>query len=131
MDRKLELKVGQKVVIKIIEGSNISRNKDMSLENIDNWCYDGEVIKIGRRYITIKWSKWSETQFDKESDYRNKIDGSCDYKLYLNKEEIIEEHKANDLYRNIRDKYFERYGGNNGKFTLDQLERIMNIINEK
>lgn len=128
--RKLDLKLNQEVVVKIIKGSNVSRNKDMSLENIDNWCYKGIVTKIGRKYITVKWDKWSEVQFDKESDYRNKTEGSCDYKLYLSKEEIIEEHEADKLYKNIRDKYFDRYGGNNGKFTLDQLKRFMEIIKE-
>jgi len=128
MDRKLDLKVGQKVVVTIIKRSNASRHKDMSLENIDNWCFDGEVTKIGRKYITVKWDKWSEEQFSIENDYNNKTDYSCDYKLYLNKEEIIKERKADELYNEIKT-HFSGWGGNEN-FSLDQLERIINIINE-
>jgi len=130
MARKLDLKVDQKVIVKIIDGSYYSKNKDMSLKNINEWCYDGEVTKIGRKYITVKWNEIYEYQFSKEDNYRDKTDCSYNYQLYLNKEEIIEEEKAEGLYRNIRNTYFERYSCNNGRFTVNQLEGIMNIINE-
>lgn len=130
MGRKLELKVGQKVAVRIIGGSNASRYENMSLENIDNWCFDGEVIKIGRKYVTVKFNNWQEYQFEIEGDYRNKYTaGGADYQLYLSKEEIIEEKESDDLYRDMQTR-FSSYGGNNGKFTLDQLKRIMSIINE-
>lgn len=51
MDRKLKLKVGQKIVVKIEEMNNAARYLDMSLNNINKWCFDGEVTKIGRKYI--------------------------------------------------------------------------------
>jgi hypothetical protein len=130
MSRKLDFKVGQKVAVKIITGSNASRHINMSLNNIDEWCFDGEVTKVGRKYITAKFNKWQEYQFDIDNDYTNKYTASgSDYQLYLSKEKIIEEKEANDLYRDIQTQ-FSGYSGNNSKFTLDQLKRIMSIIKE-
>jgi len=128
MERKLDLKKDQKVVVAIIERSNMARNRDMSSENIDNWCFDGIVTKVGRKYITVKWDKWSEEQFDKEKDYNNKTEYSCDYKLYLNREEIFQMRKTEELYSKVKT-YFSGWGVNEN-FTLDQLERILTIINE-
>lgn len=132
MDRKLELKVGQEVAIRIESGSNVSRYlKSMTLENIDEWCFSGEVIKSGRKYITVKFNGGRIEQFNTEDEYRNKYTyGGADYKLYLTKQDVIEEYKSEELYRDIKDKHFGGYGGNRGKFTLDQLERIISIINE-
>ena len=127
MDRKLNLQVGQPVAIKIEEMSNASRRVDMSLENIDEWCFDGEITKIGRKYITVKF-KGYEDQFSIEYDYRQKYTyGGADYKLYLSKEDVIKEKKADDLYYGIKSK-FSSY--KNSVFTLDQLERITKIIEE-
>jgi hypothetical protein len=129
MDRKLDLKVGQSVVIKVEEASNASRRVNMSLANIDEWCFDGEVTKVGRKYITVKFKGYKEEQFVAEDDYRQKYTaGGADYKLYLTKQDVIDEKEANNLYSDIRTKF----GGfrNNNQFTLDQLQRITNIINE-
>lgn len=38
---KDKLQVGQKVVVKIEETSNASRGLRMTLDNIDEWCFDG------------------------------------------------------------------------------------------
>lgn len=131
MDRKLKLKVGQKVVVKIEEMSNAARNlglEGMTLDNIDKWCVNGEVTKIGRKYITVKFNKWNEEQFSIEDDYRQKYTlGGANYKLYLNKEEIINDFKANKIYVSIQ-YYFSSY--KNSRFTLDQLKRIKEIIDE-
>ena len=129
MNRKLDLKVGQKVTVKIEPMSNASRYVDMSLENIDDWCFEGEVTKVTNKYITVKF-KCDEEKFSVEDDYRQKtIYGGADYKLYLNRQEVIDEKEANDIYYFIRYK-FDGYGCNNNKFTLNQLRRIRDIIKE-
>lgn len=118
MDRKLDLKVGQEVVVKIIEGSNASRREGMTIDNIDSWCFGGEVTKVGRKYITVKFNKWKEYQFEIESDYRNKYTaGGADYQLYLNKQEVIDEKEAEDLFNELRN-YFGGWGKNANKFSL-------------
>jgi hypothetical protein len=130
MSRKLDLKAGQEVAVKIITGSNASRRTNMGLSNIDEWCFDGKVVKVGRKYITVNFNEYQECQFDIESDYRNKYTaGGADYQLYSSKEEIIEEKESDDLYRDIQTQ-FSSHGGNNGKFTLSQLKRIISIVSE-
>jgi hypothetical protein len=129
MDRKLDLAVGQKVAVKIEEGSNASRYKNMSLENINEWCFDGEVTKVGRRYITVKFGGWYEEQFEIDSDYRQKYTiGGSDYKLYLNRDEIMEEKEAENLYSNIKNNF--NSWKNNNNYSLEQLKRIKAIIDE-
>lgn len=126
MDRKFNLTVGQEVVVRIEEMSNASRGLDMSLENIDEWCFDGEVTKKGRKYITVKFGKWREEQFSVEDNYRNKYTiGGADYKLYLCKEEILKEIVADTLYDRIKSKFS---GYKNSEYTLEQLNKIKDII---
>jgi len=130
MDRKLDLKVGQEVVVRIIVGSNASRREKMTLDNIDNWCFAGEVTKIGRKYITAKFNNWQEYQFEIESDYRNKYTyGGADYQLYLSKDEVVKEMEAEELFSELRN-HFGGWGKNANKFSLNQLQRIISIVNE-
>jgi hypothetical protein len=105
--------------------------KDKSIENIDNWTCKGKIVKIGRKYIEVDMGCYLNEKFDIERDYEQKVNaGSPNYKIYLSKEEIIDEIKADKIYQYIRDKYFNGYGRNANKFTLNQLERIINIVNE-
>ena len=130
MNRNLKLNVGQKVAVKIEDNSNASRYIDMSLENIDSWCFEGEVTKVGRKYITVKFRTYKEEQFSIEDDYRQKYtSGGADYKLYLFKEEVIEEREADAIYYQIKREF--DYYRNNSKFTLNQLIRIKSIIEEE
>lgn len=131
MERKLNLKKGDKCIVAIEENSNASRSMDMSLDNIEKWTYKGEVVSVGRKYITVKFGRWNETEkFVIEDNYRRKYDcGTADYELYLSKEEIIEKRESEDIYYWIKCK-FDSYK-NNGKYSLDQLKRIKKIIEEE
>ena len=129
MSRNLELKKDQKVIIRYIN-DRIRYTEDRTIENIDKWTTESTITKVGRKYIEATINGFPE-KFDIEYDYVQKVRcGSPDYKIYLSKEEIIEEVKCEELYSDIKNNYFGGYGRNNGKFTLDQLERIMSIINE-
>jgi hypothetical protein len=129
VSRKLDLKVNQEVIIRYIN-DKIRYEKDTSIKNIDSWTTVGTVTKIGRKYLDVEFNGFLY-KFDMEWDYREKVNcGSPNYKLYLSKEEILDEIKAEELYSKVRDS-FDSYGGNNGKFTLNQLERIKNIIDEE
>ena len=89
MERVLNLKKGDKCCVAIIKGSNASRYKDMSLENIDNWTYEAEVTIINKKYITVKFGV-NEEKFVIEDDYRNKYScGGADWQLFNSKEEVI------------------------------------------
>lgn len=127
MERVLNLKKGDKCCVAIIKGSNASRYKDMSLENIDNWTYEGEVTIISKKYITVKFGV-NEEKFVIEDDYKNKWTyGGADWKLFNSKEEVInEEKKENLLYDLFGLKCNRKEKINN--LTLNQLERIQAII---
>ena len=129
MNRKLDLKKDQEVIIRHIN-DKIRYIKDKSIENIDEWITKGTVLKIGRKYIEIDMRYISNEKFDIEFDYVQKTKyGSPDYKIYLSKEEIVEEIKCEELYDQIQNT-FGRYGRNNNKFNLNQLQRIVDIIKE-
>lgn len=128
MGRKLNLAKGQDVIIRYIN-DRIRYKKDVSISNIDEWTTKGIVTKIGRKYIEVNMNGFL-VKFDIEFDYRQKSNmASPAYKLYLSKEEITNEIKAEEMYRKLNSHFVECIN-NNGKFTLDQLERILSIVNE-
>lgn len=62
----------------------------MSLENIDNWTYIGEVVTVSKKYITVKFNYNFVEKFVIEDEYRNKYNcGSADWQLFNSKEEVI------------------------------------------
>jgi len=128
MSRKLNLKKGQKVVVRYIN-DKLRGIPDKSINGIDRWAVSGEATKVGRKYIYVKIGSYNEQQFDIEDDYRQKTNiGSPDYKLYTSKEEILAEIKAEELYTDVK-RYFSSWSNDN-KFTLDQLERVKDIVKE-
>lgn len=127
MDSKLNLKVGQEVAIKVEEMSSIARRTDMSIENIDNWCFAGTVTKVTKKYITVKFNI-IEKQFTIEDDYREKYTrGLADYKLYESKQDVIDEYESKRLHSMIRSKFSSF---DDLDLTLVQLKRIQAIIEE-
>jgi hypothetical protein len=128
MARKLDLKKDQEVVIRYMN-DKIRYKKDTSIKTIDNWTCEGKILKIGRKYIEVDLGYSEPVKFDMERDYvQNVRVGSPDYKIYLSKQEIIDEIKAEEIYDTIRHDFDSWKNAN--KFTLDQLERIKSIINE-
>ncbi len=130
MDKSIKLNVGQKVAVRIVDRSNASRGMNMTLDNIETWCFDGEVVKAGRKYVTVTFNKYLRypitEQFEIDQNYRQKYTcGSEDYCLYLNKEIVIEMFKAKRLYLEIKERYFSNYFTN---LILNLLERIKSII---
>ena len=130
MERVLNLKKGDKCCVAIIKGSNASKYKDMSLENIDNWTYEGEVISCGKKYITVKFGIKDE-KFVIEDDYRNKYNcGGADWQLFESKQEVIDNEKREHLLYDLFGLKCNRKAIINN-LSLDQLERIQDIIEEE
>jgi hypothetical protein len=50
------------------------------------------------------------------------------FKLYLNRDEIMEEKEAENLYSNIKNNF--NSWKNNNNYSLEQLKRIKAIIDE-
>lgn len=66
-------------------------------------------------------------KFNIEDDYREHYTvGSANWKLYGSKEEIINEFKAEKLYSKVKG-CFSGWK-NNSKYSLSQLQDILNII---
>ena len=131
MERILNLKKGDTCCVAIIKGSNASRYKNMSLENIDNWTYDGEVVTVSKKYITVRFNDNSTEKFVIEDDYRNKYSyGGANWQLFNSKEEVIyNEKREHLLYVLFGLKHNRKKEINN--LTLNQLERIQAIIKEE
>jgi hypothetical protein len=128
MDRKLNLSVNQKVVIRRINGS-IRYLEDKSIDNIDAWITVGIVEKITKKYVQVNMNGKVE-KFDIELNYAQKVNrGESDYRLYESKEELINEVKSEDIYSGIRNYFYNKYN-NDRDLTLDQLQRINAIIEE-
>lgn len=122
-----KLEIGQTVWVKILKHSNASRF--LNSNNIEDWIYEGEIVKVGRKYITVDFSR-GERKFNKEDDYRDKFEyGGANYQLYLTKEDIIDEQRTEKLYRRLS-REFSSYENNNG-FSLGQLQKIEKILNLK
>ena len=129
MNRTLDLKKEQEVFIKIEEMSNRSRSKDMSIGNIDAWVFKGVVLSVGRKYINVKVldSYNFEIKFEIDTDYREHyVAGGSNYKLYLSKQDIIDEKEADDIYDSIKSSFGS--WKNNNKYSLEELKEIIKII---
>ena len=123
-NRKLNLKVGQEVFIRIGNLRYLDI-KERSLGNISEWTYKGTISKVGRKYITLS----NNIKFSIEDDYREyESDRGLRYdKLFLSlddiKEDFILEQKENYIKKCI-----ETYGRLD--LTKYQIESIYNILKE-
>ena len=124
--------VGESVVLKILKrGDNARYMKDKTY--INDWIKtDYAVQKVGRKYITVSNNinnPRCNVKFDKET-LEEVSDYSADYELFHNKDEIYEDEKRKELFYTIELEFtgygYDRYR----KFTLSQLERINDILNE-
>lgn len=128
---KSDFKIGQKVYLKIIKGSDAARyiNKDEK-NNFDSWIKEKVVTKIGRKYITVMdstESTYGEEKFDITQNFKHYYTvGSADYVLYLSRDDILKDMECENLYREI--KYLFSSWENEGTYTLDQLQKVKEIL---
>lgn len=131
MNRKLNIVAGQEIALKIEMTSSKARGIIMTLDNIKDWIFEGVVTKVTKKqvYVSMKIGECINSEiFVIDDNYKQKYTfGGANYKLYLSKEDVIEEFKANELYNSIRND-FENFENEN--LSLEQLQRIKSIINE-
>lgn len=107
--------------MRIIELSNESRyTLDKSLD--ENWLREATVIKVGKKYITVKCG-CREIKFDVTNNFREGTKHSDDYKLYINKQEALDDVYDARLCRLIAYSNFD-------KLSLSQRIRIYDVIKE-
>lgn len=127
MSRVLNLKKGDKCIVAREWTGRTVRDGYTRLDNVEEWTWEVEVMTVSKQYITVDF-RGTKEKFQIDFDYQQKVNrGGSDYKLYVTREEVLDRIKVNKLHDKIKSK-FDGYG--NTKYTLEQLERIMSIINE-
>jgi hypothetical protein len=126
---KKDFTVGQKVYLKIIEGSNAARYIDKS--NPDAWIKEKVVTKVGNKYLSvanIDNNMCGEEKFDIQNGFRHYYTaGGQDFELFLFKEDIYNYIECEKLYDDIKSCFAS--WKNNGKYSLEQLRSMLQIIN--
>ena len=118
------LKVGNKCYLKA-QGNEERRHKGKSFEE---WIREGEIVKIGRKYFTVKCGVW-ERKYSIE-DFTEVTDYCSDWAFYFSKQDILDEMEVEKLEFSIKNR-FSGFGKNPSKLTLEQLRRINDIIKEE
>lgn len=123
-----KLKIGQEIWVKVEDNSNLSRRIG---NDIEERILKGKVVKVGRKYVTVKFKNdkmdcYYEDKFSIEDDYKQVYTfGGANYKLYLKKQDILDEKESDELYSKIKIAFD---GYKNKDFTLSQLRKIVSII---
>jgi|WetSurMetagenome_2_1015567.scaffolds.fasta_scaffold695503_2 hypothetical protein len=110
------LQIGQKIYVKRFNARN--READDIREAIIN--------KIGKKYFYLNeypWVKFSISEMRDISNY------ASDYGIYLSEQEIKDEKEYFEKLKFLKDTFDYCRGKKN--FTLDQLKKICNIINNE
>lgn len=124
-------KIGQKVYLKIIKGSNAARyiGKD-KVNDLESWIEEKVVTKVGKKYITVMdsaESTYGEVKFDITENFRHYYTvGSAEYVLYLSKDDILKDIECEKLYSEIKNLFSS--WENERKYTLDQLQKVKEIL---
>ncbi|MDY8021204.1 hypothetical protein [Paenibacillus polymyxa] len=117
--KQYQFEVGQKVYLEL--GVNRSRYEGREYTQ-------GEVTKVGRKYVTVEIG-FREYQFDHTNELRQKTDYSQDYYLYETLEALLDERGRKKLAEELTS-YFSSTYNLKMKLTLEQMQRIKEIINE-
>ena len=114
--------VGQKVWIKLT--GNLGRGYS-ERHLIDN-MQECEVIKVGRKHVTVQFGEYRTIQFDSTNNFFEHSNYSADYEMYLDKQQAEEYIMTRVLCRDLGNKI--TYGINS--IPYDKLKRIEAILNE-
>ena len=130
--KKSDFKKGQVVYLFVLEDSNEYRIRGYEKRPFDARIKEAIVVSVGSRYITVKPDNSPyEVKFGIQNNFRQHIDaGSIDYELFLTKQEAYDFQEKKSLVKEIRDDFNNTLWFNNSKYSLDQLRRIKEILNE-
>lgn len=121
----MSYKKGDKVIVAIEKMSNASRHRDMSIKNIGEWTFEGEVIVSGKKYVTVEFGRGVE-KFEVNNNYLQKYTyGGADYKLYHSLEDVKNEREKEEIYDYLRSEFSSWH---NRYLSLDTLRKIKDLI---
>ena len=124
---KTQYEIGQKVAVRIHKGSNYYRSLPKGHSNI----VESEIIKIGKKYITVKIKAFS--------CYGNEIKFECRYpEIYYNKEfelypninSALEGQKAVEISEIIRKKIEKLFHYDSTDINYRDVVSINEILNK-
>lgn len=98
--RDERIKVGNKCYLKA-QGNEERYHKDKPIEE---WIYEAEITKVGRKYFTVKNSYGLEIQYDLEH-LEEKTNYCSDWEFNFTKQEILDKHETEKLNWNIRTRF--------------------------
>ena len=117
--QKEDFKVGQTVYL--LE----QRFAEFEYRGIQGFIKEAKVLTVGRKYITVHHHV--PIKFDITEEFREVTDFSPTFRLYLSKEDILNEFKRKEIIKEVHES--TRYsGGLLKRMTDDDLQTILNII---
>jgi hypothetical protein len=112
----MKLTVGQTVCVKCM-GYNRRGKNDLE---------DAVISKIGKKYFEL--DGWVGVRFFIDTLIQDGKQYSPSFKVYLNKQEILDELEKGKLYDTIKRQYFSTFSNSN-KFSLQQLRDVAKVLN--
>lgn len=89
------------------------------------------ITVVGRKYLTVAFPGsrfvW-ELKFDKEYPFRQKTDYAPDEMIFFSREDAINAQNKRNVFLEVRKEISARHIKS---FTLNQLQKIKSIMNEK
>lgn len=124
----MNLTVGQHVWVKRIgnEARHLDHKKDATIED---YISEAQVTSVARKYFTLKSESLylGRSRFCIDDGLEDGKGYSSGYRVYLNKQEILDEEESKNLHLEIREKYF---GLGRGPIALEKLRAIKDILSK-
>lgn len=91
--------------------------------------YSCEVVKVGRKYFTIKYGSNSnlEVQFNIET-WREKTEYTSDYLLYESRQHRLDEVEKTYIFQMLRQEFEIGMFRLSNRYSLEQVRRVVKIL---
>lgn len=84
-----------------------------------------EVASVGKKYFYL--DEYKRYKYNKETMCLVSEYSQTSGKLYFDRQQILDENEHRELIRSIR-KYFDHWGGQSDKTTLEQLREVGKVL---
>ncbi len=118
-------KVGQDVILKIITGSNEYRRLPKEANgkpDILKKLIFTTVKSVSRKFITVDYM---DIKFDRTDEYRQAINYSKDYELFLSEADALDADMRESLWLILKNTISSTY---QCPYAVEQLEKVVKIL---
>lgn len=127
--QKSDFKVGNTVWLKIIEGSNRARYSNINPNDVESWIVEATVENVGSKFISVKIRGTQIVKFNIKNNFHQiYVCGGADYKLYLSKQDVLNDIESENIYQEIKNDFMA--SRNHKKLSLEQLRKIKEILDD-